>query len=350
MQKILTQWWRRYFANTEALCLVLLLLFAVVIIKTLGNIIAPILIGLIIAYMLTAVVKQLERWHLPHLLAVSVAFFLFIGILLLAFFWLLPLLWEELNNLYHAIPDMIKRGQELLSTLEAHYPTFISLSKLQQIVGSWDNHLGVVGKFILSFSLASISHVATWLIYLVLVPFLVFFFLKDGRTISHWSSGFLPHERKSLQKIGKEINCKIGSYIRGKIWEIVIVFFASSFAFAFMGLPYAVLLGALVGLSVLVPYIGVVVVTVPVIVVALLSWGWSSQFLYLMLVYAVIITLDANVLVPMLFAEAMELHPVAIILAIFIFGSLGGFWGVFFAIPLATLCNVLLKLWPTTQT
>jgi putative permease len=75
-----------------------------------------------------------------------------------------------------------------------------------------------------------------------------------------------------------------------------------------------------------------VVVTVPVTLIALFQWGWGDQFIYLMAVYAIIQALDGNVLVPLLFSEAVSLHPVAIICAVLLFGGLWGFWGIFFAI------------------
>ena len=77
------------------------------------------------------------------------------------------------------------------------------------------------------------------------------------------------------------------------------------------------------------------------------QWGWGTDFFYLLGVYAIIQALDGNVLVPLLFSEAVNLHPVAIILAVLAFGGVWGFWGVFFAIPLATLVKAVLYAWPT---
>ena len=100
------------------------------------------------------------------------------------------------------------------------------------------------------------------------------------------------------------------------------------------------------GLSVLIPYIGAALVTVPVALIAFFQWGISSDFMYLMIAYGVIQALDGNVLVPLLFSEAVNLHPVSIIVAVLVFGSLWGFWGVFFAIPLATLVKAVVTAWP----
>jgi putative permease len=117
--------------------------------------------------------------------------------------------------------------------------------------------------------------------------------------------------------------------------------------FSIMGMQFAMLLSVLVGLSVLIPYIGAAAVTIPVAILAYFQWGLSPEFLWLMLAYGIIQALDGNVLVPLLFSEVVDLHPIAIIVAVLIFGGLWGFWGVFFAIPLATLVQAVLKAWPT---
>jgi len=80
--------------------------------------------------------------------------------------------------------------------------------------------------------------------------------------------------------------------------------------------------------------------------IAYFQWGWSDSFLWLMVVYGIIQALDGNVLVPLLFSEVVNLHPVAIIVAVLVFGGIWGFWGVFFAIPLATLFKAVLTAWP----
>ena len=102
----------------------------------------------------------------------------------------------------------------------------------------------------------------------------------------------------------------------------------------------------MVGFSVLIPYIGAAVVTIPIAFVAFFQWGWGWDFGQVIFAYAIIQALDGNVLVPLLFSEALNLHPVAIIAAILVFGGLWGFWGIFFAIPLATLVAAVLKAWP----
>lgn len=103
----------------------------------------------------------------------------------------------------------------------------------------------------------------------------------------------------------------------------------------------------LVGLSVLIPYIGAFAVTVPVAVVAYLQFGFGYDFMLLLGLYIILQVLDGNWLVPLLFSNAVKMHPVTIILAVFVFGGLFGFWGVFFAIPMATFLKAIINAWPS---
>ena len=124
---------------------------------------------------------------------------------------------------------------------------------------------------------------------------------------------------------------------------------ASYVAFTWLGLNYAALLALLVGLSVIIPYIGAFLITIPILMVAFFQWGLGGEFYVVMGVYIVIQILDGNVLVPLLFSEAVNLHPVAIIIAVLFFGGIWGLWGVFFAIPLATLIKAVINAWPTRE-
>ena len=241
---------------------------------------------------------------------------------------------------------MASEAQQSLMRLPGLYPQLVSENQVSEIMSAVRSGLTNFGQEVLSFSLASISTLFTVLVYLVLLPVLVFFFMKDKQQILDWMISFIPRERGVATRVWQEMDLQIGNYVRGKFIEILIVGSVSYLVFALMGLNYASLLGALVGLSVVVPYIGAVVVTAPVLLIGYFQWGWSNDFAYLALTYLVIQGIDGNVLVPWLFSEAVNLHPIAIIIAILVFGGLWGFWGVFFAIPLATLVKAVLAAWP----
>ena len=349
MFKVLRDWIQRYFSDEEAVVLAVLLFLAFTAVLTLGGMLAPVLAGMVLAYLMQGLVTTLERLRLPGGVAVGLVFALFMGLLVVFIVVVLPLLWHQLITLFNELPGMLAKWQSLLLLLPERYPHLVSDEQVLQAI---EVARGEIGKFVqwaLTFSLSSLPLLVNIMIYLVLVPILVFFFLKDRAIIGRWVSGYLPRERALITRVAEEMNRQIANYIRGKVIEIVICGGVTYIAFVALGLNYAALLALLVGVSVVVPYVGAVVVTVPVMLIALFQWGWSDQFIYLMAVYGIIQTLDGNVLVPLLFSEAVNLHPVAIICAVLLFGGLWGFWGVFFAIPLATLFKAVLDAWPRKE-
>ncbi|WP_439862919.1 AI-2E family transporter [Pseudomonas antarctica] len=349
MFKVLRDWIQRYFSDEEAVVLAVLLILAFTAVLTLGGMLAPVLAGMVLAYLMQGLVTTLERLRLPGAMAVGLVFALFMGLLVVFIVVVLPLLWHQLITLFNELPGMLAKWQSLLLLLPERYPHLVSDEQVLQAIDVARGEIGKFGQWALTFSLSSLPLLVNIMIYLVLVPILVFFFLKDRAMIGRWVSGYLPRERALITRVAEEMHRQIANYIRGKGIEIVICGGVTYIAFVALGLNYAALLALLVGVSVVVPYVGAVVVTVPVMLIALFQWGWSDQFIYLMAVYGIIQTLDGNVLVPLLFSEAVNLHPVAIICAVLLFGGLWGFWGVFFAIPLATLFKAVLDAWPRQE-
>ncbi|MCL7461593.1 AI-2E family transporter [Pseudomonas sp. NW5] len=346
MLSVVRDWFYRYLSDEEAVVLGVILVLGFSAILTLGGMLAPVLAGLVLAFLMQGLVGTLERLRAPHGLAVWTVFALFVAALAVVLLLLVPLFWRQLLTLFNELPRMLGEWQSMLLLLPERYPQLVTEEQILRGIEAARGELGRVGQWLLSWSLASVSILVTMMIYLVLVPILVFFFLKDRQQIVRWFIGYLPRQRGLMTRVWQEMNLQIANYIRGKVIEIVITGGVTYVAFAVLGLNYAALLALLVGLSVVVPYVGAVVVTVPVALIGLFQWGWGDQFIYLMLAYGIIQALDGNVLVPLLFSEAVNLHPVAIICAVLLCGGLWGFWGVFFAIPLATLFKALLNAWP----
>lgn len=346
IRNLLSSWLNRYFSDEEAIIFAVLLTLFFVVLIFFGSMLIPFLTAIVVAYLLQGLVKQLKQYRVPHLLAVFIAFSLFVGILAALIFWLLPLIWNQIISLTRELPSMIRMLQAWLVELQESYPQLISEQQISGMMDEMVRELRNVGQWVVSLSLASIPSLITWLVYLILVPILVLFMLKDQQQLVNFMTSLMPRKRALMTRIWVEMDAQIANYIRGKVLEIMIVGSVTWACFAWLGLNYAELLALLVGFSVLVPYIGAALVTIPVALIALVQFGFGPQFAWVIAVYAIIQALDGNVLVPLLFSEAVNLHPVSIILAVLFFGGLWGFWGVFFAIPLATLIKAVINAWP----
>jgi putative permease len=347
--ELLKAWFRRTFSDPQIVLLGLILLVGFLVVFGLGRMLAPVFASAVIAYLLEAVVARLQRFGVKRMLAVLLVFVLFLAILVFLLFGLVPRLSAQLTQLAQQLPSYINQGQALLEQLPEKYPQLVSENQINGIIANLGTELAGLGQRLVSWSLASAASLLGLLVFLVLVPVLVFFMLKDKEKIISWFTAYLPRERHLVSAIWSEVEGQIANYVRGKVGEIVIVGAVTYITFVALGLQYAALLATLVGFSVLIPYIGAAVVTLPVALVAFFQWGWGWDFGQVMIAYGIIQALDGNLLVPLMFSEAVNLHPIAIIVAILVFGGFWGFWGVFFAIPLATLVQAVLRSWPRVQ-
>ena len=268
---------------------------------------------------------------------------------MIAIIGLLPMLSRQVGQLLQQLPSMIAAGQNELMGLPERYPDFISETQIKQILHFIGTEFTGFARRVLSLSVASLRSFVLVLVYLILVPLMVFFLLKDKIKILEWMTGMLPDDRGLAIKVWREVNNQIGNYVRGKIWEILIIWTVSYVTFKVLGMQFSMLISLFVGLSVLVPYIGVTVMFLPVAIISYFQWGLDSQYAYALIAYAIIQLLDGNLLAPLLLSGVVHLHPVAIIVAVLFFGGLWGIWGLFFAIPLATLVHALIKTWLNRQ-
>jgi putative permease len=347
--KLTSAWFRRNFSDPAAISLCLLLVFLLVAIEIFGRVLAPILISVGIAYLLHTLVHWCARFKLPGWLNFSIVYTLFIVIVLLLVTMVIPTLLRQLGALVDHMPSAISHAKVMLGQLTVKHPDLLSQSQVNDIATTLQQQVGYWGHYLLRFSVSGIAGIVEFALYLVLIPIMVFFFLKDSVKIIGWFSNFMPSNRRLMNQVWADVQIKIGAYVKGRVVEVTIMAVITGISFWLLGLQYSILLAVAVGLSVLVPYVGAVIVTIPVVIIGLTQWGVDSHFAYLMIVYGVLLFFDANILVPILFSEAMDLHPVAILIAIVIFGAMWGFWGVFFAIPLATLLNSVIVAWPREQ-
>ena len=337
---------KRLLPNTQAASLAIIVIVSFVLIYSLSNLLLPVFVSIGVAYLLEGIVQKAQRFNIPRIAAVSLVFSLFITSLVFLLFILIPIISQQTVELIQQIPEILSHAQTGIMRLPRLYPKLISEAKIQDILHVIQNELLGYGQSLLSFSAASVMSLISAMIYLFLVPMMVFFLLKDKDILLTWFMRFLPKERHLSVDVWHEVDTQIGNYVRGKVSEVLILCVVSYVTYSIIGLNYALLLAVLMGLQVILPYIGATLVTFPVLGVAYFQWGISNDdFMAILIAYAIIQAVDGVLLVPLLFSEAVNLHAIAIIVAILFFGGLWGFWGVFLAIPLATVVKAILTAW-----
>ncbi|OCG79773.1 AI-2E family transporter [Gilliamella sp. Occ4-3] len=346
MLKMFIEWYKKRFSDPHVVSLMAVIVGLFVIIYFFNKILLPVLIAIVLSYLLDRPVNYLHKKNIPRTLAVVMVLLLFLMIVLVGFMILLPLIWQQSISLITNIPNMLNFANNFLTTLPEHYPELIDVGLFDSVIQGITNKVVQTGNSLLQFSIVSLLGLVSVAINGVLVPIMMFFLLKDKTKIWGYCSKILPKNRTILNKVAAEMDMQISNYIVGNVLHIIILSICVYIPFWYFGLDYGLLLAVLVGLSVLVPYVGIIISSIPVVLIALFQWGLSAQFGYLLFFYVLIQALDGNLLVPCLFSEKLNLHPLVIILAVIVFGGLWGFWGIFFAIPLATLVKAIINAWP----
>ncbi|MGX2974102.1 AI-2E family transporter [Ursidibacter arcticus] len=350
MLDMFLHWYKQKFNDPQTVVLLGILLIGFGTIYFFSDLLMPLLVAIVFAYLLEWPIRFLTTsLKLPRSLSLIFVLGGFISISIFLFVVLLPTLWNQAVTFLKDLPAMFNLLNEWLQALPEHYPELIDYAMLDSLMAGLKTKILGFGDSLLTFSVNSIVSIVGLGIYAFLVPLMVFFLLKDKTLFLNDVGRFLPKNRRLANRVWGEMQQQIANYIRGKFLEIMIVGVVTYIIFLFFDLRYPLLLSVAVGLSVLVPYIGAVLVAIPVALVALFQFGLSPDFYYVLLAFVISQLLDGNIVVPFLFSEAVNLHPLTIIVAVLIFGGLWGFWGVFFAIPLATLVKAVVNALPTTD-
>ena len=341
MQSLLDKFIKRFFSNEESVYFAILLIFSFFFIILFGNVLLPVIISIVIAFLLNGFMTTLIKYNMSQKLSLSITLIVFFGFYL-SLFMALPSIGTEINNLLQNLPIIVSSFQQNLIEMNNYF----SEEEIDQIFANLSNQISVLLSSALGQLAGTVSLMFNAILYAIMIPLMVFFFLKDKSTLLPIASIVIPKENGFMQSVFAEMNDQLFNYVTGKFIEMLLVASASYILFAFLGLPYAVLIAILVGLSVIIPIFGAILVTIPVVLIGLYEWGLSENFYLLLGFYLLIQILDGNVLVPILFSTRNNLHPVVIIIAVLFFGGIWGFWGLFFAIPLATFVKAIINSWP----
>ncbi len=346
---LIRNWFKTISENPQLTLLVLLLIFVTLALMLTADILAPFLAAAVLAYLLQVFIDRLERYGVSPWLSITLVFVVFVLFTLMIVFGLIPLLIRQITQLTRQAPEFISNLQETVSRLPEQYPALITPAQAEQVMNQLQTEVLDFSQALVGSLGGTVVGLMTWIVYLIIVPLMVFFLIKDKAKIVTWFASFLPKDRQLAGQVWSDVHVQLQNYVGGKALEILIVAVVTYITFSVIDLQYALLLAVITGFSVLIPYIGAAVVTLPVAVVAILQWGFTGDAAVALIAYGIIQALDGNVLVPFVFSEVVDIHPVAIIVAILFFGGIWGFWGVFFAIPLAVVVQAVLRAWSASM-
>ena len=304
---------------------------------TLSNIVTILIISTLLAYILDPIASQLEAKGLSRSLATTLIFILFFIFLFIIGWKVFPTLFNDLLSIQKNLNPNTTEDifLQIEKFLQENF-TFVNLRELN-IQNEINELLSSLTKQLIAFAADLVSVIST----VVIIPFVTFFLLKDGREMKKLLISYIPNRyfEMSLNVLHK-MDMQLGGYLRGQFIEAVVVGSLSILALWILGVKYFILIGIFAGLANFIPYVGPVAGAIPAIAVAITNGADSNLIIYIIVSFIIIQLIDNTVMQPLVLSKSVNLHPLIIVLAILIGGKFFGILGMFLAVPAAGCLKV----------
>ncbi|WP_269412118.1 AI-2E family transporter [Lentibacillus daqui] len=311
-----------------------------VILAFLWHLFAPFIIAGLIAYLLYPIVKKINSYHIPKGLAILLIYLVFFGSSGYAIYRIYPAMIHQLSDLQAQLPQLIQMYQDLVYQLY-EYTSFLPEvvhDKMDHLIAGMETRVeNLVGKAVNGF-----TKVFDMIVFLTVIPVLVFYFLKDFTRIKDYIKKWIPVKyHRDGSDLCAKIDKSLGDYIRGQLIVCFFVFLATYIAFQLLHIKYALLLAIIMGLTNIIPYFGPIIGAVPAVAITLTV---SAKLIIFVLIAVFVIQLiESNLLSPYIVGKSIAIHPIAIIFALLLGGELGGVIGMIVAVPVLTILKVVVS-------
>lgn len=357
--KVKKSWFYRRFLNNKFtifiinLVLTLLAIFLLIQVRGIFDpihqfflaIFVPVLIAGLLFYLLNPIVDFFEtKFNIKRVITITLLLVLILILIIFVIVYLFPLIVSQIISLGSSVPHYYQVMIDWFSDkFDPHTVKGISDNVYQyamdyfKISSSQFTH---IAQSFLKNLTGVISKVATTVVNIVTVPFLLFFMLKDGSKLKRSVEDLLPIKyRKSGMKLLEDINNQVASYVRGQMIVAICVAIIFVIGYSIIGLKYALLLGILAGVFNVIPFFGSWLSEIPTIVVALFMS--PMMVVKVLLVFVVEWLLESQLISPLVMSANMKMHPVTTLIVLLTAGNLFGLFGVIFGIPIYAVMKII---------
>ncbi|BEH91367.1 MULTISPECIES: AI-2E family transporter [Turicibacter] len=291
----------------------------------------PFFVAFLLAYLIHPLILWIERLRLPRVISVTLFYGGVFGGLYGGISWFLPTLIREVHDLILNLPTYLTAIQNQLLLFDHEMGLHLSeffFSQYPSWMGAISEHIQEVSSFTFNLIFSIIGS----LMFIVIVPIALFYFLKDYEKIVKGLVGVFPSQyRPHVVRISQLLDRSLGEYIRGVFLVMVCVSLIATVLLMFAGIDYALLFGFLIGLTDFIPFIGPFIGAIPVIIFALsISW---NKVIVVIIILGILQAIEGNFLQPFIIGRNLDMHPLFIMILMMLAGSFFGLMGIFFAIP-----------------
>jgi len=310
----------------------------------------PFLISIFLYFLLNPIVNLIEKAKIPRTLAILILYVIFVGAIVLVIGLIGPVVVRQINQLINNIPEYVKSSKDLFNYLmHTDLYNWVQEQKLLEKVNS--SMLKWLTDFtdnITAGMQTAIGVITSITVTIITVPFILFYMFKDGKKFPLAVMRFIPvNYRNEGLNIIRETGETLGTYIQGQTLVCLAVGFLTFIGFLIIHLPYALLLGLIIAVTNIIPYLGPFIGAAPAVIVGLLDT--PSKALLAVIVVVVVQQIDGNIMSPLIIGKRLDMHPLTIIVLLLVAGNLAGVLGMILAVPVYAVAKTVViniyRLW-----
>jgi predicted PurR-regulated permease PerM len=331
-------------AQRDFRALVFLLILAVLtlaLLVAIRGILGPLILAIVLALVLDPAVNVAERHRVPRALAVLALYGVMTGLLAAGVLYVLPLIRAEFGALMTQGPAIAAYLQDLAEKRQVVSVLGVPIDLRQAYDDSVRNLPSLLAGQLQSV-VQNVFMLVNWIFQIVLVLLIGFFLVKDAHAVRRFFADLVPHGyRGDAQRVAADVYAMLGSYLRGQLAICALVGVVTGVAMWIVGIPYALALGIVAGVTAFIPFIGPFLGALPALAIAAFVTHSMGKVVLVLIIYFVISNVIYNFISPKVFGDAVNLSPMLIIIAFVIGGYLGGILGLFIAVPVAATMRIL---------
>ncbi len=301
------------------------------------------LASLIITYILQPAVDVLHRRRVPRSAAILIVYAVIAAILAVVVLNLIPVISRQIAQLSSSLPAItaeVSRWIDMVNSRKTYLPNAVRTG-IENALNQLEHRVEVAPTGLFSVVTSTLNAIFMAFV----VPFLVFYMLKDAKAIGRGMVRMAPAKSKHrVRLVLRAIDDTLGGYVRGQFLIMLAVGLLSFIGYLIIRLPYALLLGAFLGFADIIPYLGPIIGIAPAVIIALTTSGWP-MLVKVVIVNIAVQQIEGNILSPQIMGRTLHLHPMAIVAALIVGGEAGGVLGLILAVPALAVCKVVWTQW-----
>ncbi|MFS9114998.1 AI-2E family transporter [Streptococcus infantis] len=316
------------------------------VIDFLSVVMLPVILSGLLFYLLNPLVDLMEKYKINRVLAISIIFVIIAVLLIIGLAVAIPNLQRQVVIFAQNVPSYLEDADRVIDDLVTKRLPDDFRPQLEQVLAQFSTQATAWASNISSKAVnwvsALISGTSQVIVALIIMPFMLFYLLRDGKGLRDYITQFLPNKlREPVGKVLSDVNQQLANYVRGQITVAVIVAIMFIIFFKIIGLRYAVTLGITAGILNLVPYLGSFLAMLPALVLGLIAG--PVMLLKVIIVFIVEQTIEGRFVSPLILGSQLNIHPITILFVLLTSGSMFGIWGVLLGIPIYASAKVVIS-------